>query len=85
MPFHLLVYFVYIILVAATCPAVRRENSRGQVIDGLQGMLASLCQELEQKQEKEMQQGNSCRSGTGQSFIPNIVKSLLSVLFSGLK
>ena len=30
-------------------------------------------------------QGNSCRSGTGPIFIPNIVKSLLSVLFSGLK
>ena len=29
--------------------------------------------------------GNSCRSGTGPIFIPNIVKSLLSVLFSGLK
>ena len=29
--------------------------------------------------------GNSCRSGTGPIFIPNIVKSLLSVWFSGLK
>ena len=29
--------------------------------------------------------GNSCRSGRGPIFIPNIVKSLLSVLFSGLK
>ena len=29
--------------------------------------------------------GNSCRSGTGPIFIPNIVNSLLSVLFSGLK
>ena len=29
--------------------------------------------------------GNSCRSGTGPIFIQNIVNSLLSVLFSGLK
>ena len=29
--------------------------------------------------------GNSSRSGTGPIFIPIIVKSLLSVLFSGLK
>ena len=34
---------------------------------------------------KEALKGNSCRSGTGLIFIPNIVKSLLSFLFSGFK
>ena len=29
--------------------------------------------------------GNSCKSGTGPILIPNFVKSLLSVLFLGLK
>ena len=36
-------------------------------------------------QVQVIQVGNSCRSGTGPIFIQNIVNSLLSVLFSGLK
>ena len=33
------------------------------------------------KKLKEKEKGNSCRSGTGPIFIPNMVKSLLSVWF----